>query len=254
MKERIELNANAVTLRERLGEDPYSPIDVFSIINSLANLTMVFYPMSDRISGMCSLLGADDKLIAINSKTSYGRQRFTAAHELYHLNFQVNFTNVICAKDIDGVKDHEERNADSFASFFLAPYEALERYVMRNFKKTRDMPISTSELVRIEQHFGMSRYATLYRLKADGYRTIDDINSLKFDVIKSARKLGFDDTLYIPTPTERQYFTTGSYIDMVEKLKQKEVISQGKYEEFLLQAFRSDIVYNLDINDDEKYD
>lgn len=252
MKEKIELNSNAVALRRKFGEDPCSPIDIFSMIHNLSGITLVFYPMSDRISGLCVRIDARDSLIAINSTLSYGRQRYTAAHELYHLFFQAQFKSVICGKDIETTKDVEEKNADAFASFFLAPYDAIKIYLGEGLNKK---DITLTEVVKIEQHFGMSRQATLYRLKNEGYISADFANTLKSDVIRSARKLGYDDRLYIPTPPERQYLTTGSYIELVERLKEKDIISQGKYEELLLDAYRSDIVYNLSAEEgQEKYD
>lgn len=47
-------------------------------------------------------------------------------------------------------------------------------------------------------------------------------------------------------PEEHQYFTTGEYIRKVETLADRELISNGKKEELLLDAFRADIVYNLE--------
>lgn len=252
MKPKIELNANAISLRRKFGEDASSPIDIFSMINNVDNYTLVFHPMSDRLSGMCIRTKSGDSVIAINSTLSFGRQRFTAAHELYHLNFQDKFSNVICGKDIGLGKDVEERNADVFASYFLAPYEALSSFIEDTQKYNE--PISLDGVIKIEQHFGMSRQATLYRLKEDGFITEAFANTLKSNIIRSAKRLGYDDHLYIPTPDNKQYITTGSYIQLVEQLKEKEIISHGKYEELLLDAFRSDIVYNLNSSSEERYD
>ncbi len=48
--------------------------------------------------------------------------------------------------------------------------------------------------------------------------------------------------------------TFGKYIKIAEELRQKSLISKGKYEELLLDAFRSDIVYVLDGAGEEQYD
>ena len=253
LKEKIELNSNALWLRKQLGEDPSSPIDIFSLVNTLPNLTLVFYPMSERLSGMCVRTGID-RLIAINSSLSYGRQRFSAAHELYHLYFQTNLKSVVCGREIGGVKDNDEKNADAFASLFLAPYDALIDFIEKERAKKEESALTLEIIIRIEQHFGMSRQATLYRLLGEEYISSDFADTLKTNVIQSARKLGFDDRLYIPTPSDKQYLTTGSYIELVEKLKEKDVISRGKYEELLLDAYRSDIVYNLNVEVGEKVD
>jgi len=137
LRDRIELNSYAVLLRTKLGEDLHSPIDIFALISGLRNMTLVFYPMSEQISGMCIRINETDSLIAINSTSTYGRQRFTAAHELYHLNFQLNFKNVVCAKDLEGPKEEEEKNADAFASYFLAPYDSLNIFIKETLKKIK---------------------------------------------------------------------------------------------------------------------
>ena len=53
------------------------------------------------------------------------------------------------------------------------------------------------------------------------------------------------------TSKDMEYLTIGNYIKLTEKAFEEDLISQGKKEELLLDAFREDIVYNL--NDDEFY-
>jgi len=60
--------------------------------------------------------------------------------------------------------------------------------------------------------------------------------AIEHGVIRSATILGYDDKLYKPTPVDRQYFTVGKYIEKVEQLKKKDLISNGKYEELLMDA------------------
>lgn len=254
MKPKPELSYQANELRKRFGEDKSSPIDVFAILQSQDRLTLVFYPFSNHISGMCVRTRSGEQLVAINSTRTLGRQRFSAAHELYHLFIQDEITTVICGNDIGAGRDEEEKNADCFASYFLAPNDALRSFTEKNLMKGGRRPLTVEDVVRIEQHFRMSRQATLYRLVGDGWISLDFANTLKSDIIASARKLGFGDELYIPTPENRQYFTTGSYIELAERLSDDDVISNGKYEELLLNAFRADIVYNLAAEGQEAYD
>ena len=83
MIDKLELSTKAQELREKLGEDANSPIDIFSLANQIEGLTLVYYPLGKNISGMC-VRDSEVRLIAINSTMSYGRQRFSLAHELYH--------------------------------------------------------------------------------------------------------------------------------------------------------------------------
>jgi len=252
MKDKIELNSEAVMLRKRYGEDPMSPLDIFALLERMDNITLVFYPFSERISGICVKL-ENDKLIAVNSCLSYGRQRYSAAHELYHLFVEENFISAICEQDIETDKRVSEKEADIFASYLLAPYDSLKSFIANTLKKN-PLTLSTDDVVRIEQYFQMSRQAALFRLVNEGYIRREFAEKLKTQVIKSAYRLGYNASLYLPLPENKRYMTTGKYIELAEALKEKDIISVGKYEEFLLDAFRSDIVYNLDAPEAERYD
>lgn len=250
MKEKIELNSEAILLRKEFGEDPNSPIDIFSLIHSNGDLTMIFYPMGSRVSGIC-IRDGKNKIIGVNSNSTYGRQRFTIAHELYHLYFHEEYDKIVCSTNLDMDKDPKEKEADMFASYFLAPYQALSYFIKNNIKKEE---LDVEDVVKIEQYFGISRDAMLWRLVNDGYISYAKANTMRRGIIASARRLGYDDRLYTPTPEDEQYATYGKYIKLVEKLKDRELISQGKYEELLLNGFRSDIVYGLDSDEEEIYD
>jgi len=254
LKNKEELSYQANELRRRFGEDASSPIDVFALVQSQENLTLVFYPLSANISGMCVRVQSGDQLIAINSTSTYGRQRFTVAHELYHLFVQKEIQSVVCGNEIGAGRDEEEKNADCFASYFLAPNDALRSFIENTIKKGQYRSLTRVDVIRIEQHFGMSRQATLYRLVGDGFIPLEFANTLKSNIITSAQSLGFDEKLYVPTQTDRQYFTIGNYIKLAEQLKDRELISNGKYEELLLEAFRADMVYNLEAEHQELYD
>lgn len=251
MKEKIELNSEAIILRKEFGEDANSPIDIFSLIHNNDDLTIVFYPMSSRVSGIC-IRDGKNKIIGVNSTSTYGRQRFTIAHELYHLFFHEDFKSIVCFTDLEMNKDLQEKEADMFASYFLAPYEALSYFIKNKLGKVQVLDIE--DVVRIEQNFGISRQAILWRLVNDGYLSHGKAETMKTGIIASARKLGYDDELYTLTPEDKQYATFGKYIKLAEQLKDQDTISQGKYEELLLDGFRSDIVYGLDTEEEEVYD
>ena len=252
MKEKIELNSEAVNLRKQFGEDSNSPIDIFSLIHNNDDLTIVFYPMSRRLSGIC-IRDGKNKIIGVNSNSTYGRQRFTLAHELYHLFFHEDFNSIVCFTDLEMNKDQKEKEADMFASYFLAPYEALSYFIKNKLEKEKQ-ELNIEDVVKIEQNFGISRQAMLWRLINDGYLTKAVADTMKTGIISSARRLGYDDELYTPTPEDKQYATFGKYIKLAEQLKDKDAISQGKYEEILLNGFRSDIVYGFNLEEEELYD
>jgi len=250
MKDKFEMAKNASELRKVLGEDDRSQIDIFRLVQSIDNLTLVFYPMGDNISGMC-IKGEKNIIIAINSSMSYGRQRFTMAHELYHCYFDEGINTTICSKDIDSNND-VEKEANLFASFFLAPPVSLSDEI-KKIKSTGNK-LDVSAVVKLEQFFGLSRQAILVRLIDEKELGAQDAAAMRTGIISTAVSLGYDDTLYRPVSEEKQYMTYGQYIKQAEQLKELDLISEGKYEELLLEAFRSDIIYGSDDMEGELID
>jgi Zn-dependent peptidase ImmA (M78 family) len=238
--DKMDLWKKALSLRKELGEDATSPIDIFALAYTIDKLSIVYYPMGSNLSGIC-IKGAGNNVIAINSSMTLGRQRFSMAHELYHLYFDDDGLTAVCAKTI-GVGSEREKQADQFASYLLMPPDALSDMVKR-LKKSDSGKLTLRDVVRLEQYFGVSRQTILYRLIGENELTIQEADSMRQNVIWSAVNLGYDDTLYRPTPEDKQYKTYGYYIQQADKALEQGLISSGKYDELLLSAFRSDLVY-----------
>ena len=105
---------------------------------------------------------------------------------------------------------------------------------------------SMQHVIALEQYFGMSHLAMFWRLVSEGYLSSDALEDYSSGVMSMARYLGYDDKLYKPTPAELQRRTYGHYLKQVEELRQKDLVSSGKIDELLLDAFRDDIVFGLD--------
>lgn len=239
-KDRIMIKA--ATLRKKLGEDSDSPIDIFALAQEIEGLTLVFYPMGDSISGMCIKGTATNvRVIAVNSAMTLGRQRYSLAHELYHLFYDEQMSSV-CAKKIAGATG-VEREADSFASYFLMPPASLQIKVDTLKSCNEDNRLTVRDVVRLVQYFGVSHQAMLIRLKEDGHLSVTEYENMQDGVKRIAERMGFPTTLYMPTPEDRQYATYGNYLEQVEKAFEENLISSGKYDELLLDAFRADLVF-----------
>ncbi|MDC7286701.1 ImmA/IrrE family metallo-endopeptidase [Blautia schinkii] len=237
-----ELNSLALRTRRMWNEDGYSPIDIFAIVNGWKDkkITLVQYPLSPRISGMCTK-ESRDIIICLNSMTSIGRQRFTLAHELYHVLYEENIKRVICSMSMNNDKSESEREADRFASYLLMPYDALLEY---EYDKSK---WNLERVIEAEQFFQVSHQAMLHRLVCDNLLSASAAEEYKtIKVSTEAARLGYGKGLYFPTDKTKQYFTTGEYIRKVEKMAEQDLISNGKKEELLLDAYRADIVYNFD--------
>lgn len=251
MIDKMALSNKASSVRKKIGEDNTSPIDIFALVYTLENVTLVKYPLGEKISGAC-LKNNTSTVIAVNSGMSIGRQRFSLAHELYHLYFDEDMTSTICSSKIGG-GNQTEKSADQFASYLLMPPAALYEKI-QEIKSVEKRNLTIKDVIKLEQYFGVSRQAMLFRLQEEGELSQPDAAGMQKDVILTAAKLGYDTSLYKSTPESENRGTYGHYIKQAENLLQSEVISTGKYEEWLLDAFRDDIVYGDEMEGGELID
>lgn len=240
-----QLNAEAIQLREKWGLNPNGSIDITSVVLSkLPNLTLLYIPFSENTSGMC-INDGNIKIIGINSTMTKGRQRFTLAHELYHLLIEENTGKpIICNNHL---RDDSEREADKFASYLLMSEEGLSQYCdMNNIDEW-----NLSNIISVEQYFQISHHALLIRLLNNRLISKKEFDEYKGKYISyEARIRGYGDELYRPSHKEDQYMTLGKYINTIEYLDETNKISQSKKKELLLDGYRGDLVFNVDKGDD----
>lgn len=251
MIDKMELSNKASSIRKKLGEDNTSPIDIFALLYEVKKVTLVKYPLGEKISGAC-IKSNTSTVIAVNSNMSIGRQRFSLAHELYHLYFDEKMISMICPSKIGG-GDLTEKFADQFASYLLMPQTALYEKI-QEIRGEENQKLTVNDVIKLEQYFRVSRQAMLFRLKEEGVLSQSDTADMQKDIIICASKLGYDTSLYKSTPEIDNKGTYGHYIKQAENLLQLDVISNGKYEEWLLDAFRDDIVYGVEMKGGELID
>ena len=244
----LELISQTTQLRLQFGVDETLPVDVFALARGISGLTLVFYPMGERLSGMCIKIDGGLCLIAINSSMSLGRQRFSLAHEFFHEFYDKN-TAAICAKTIfDRWGKEIEQQADFFASHFLMPQPSLDIMVRQLSERHGGGRLDLEDIVRIEQHFGVSHRAAMLRLKKFLPSVLFEAFYNDVKICSVAERLGFDGELYRPSLENKKYGCYGEYVNMAKQLLDKGKISDGKYEELLLDGFRSDLVYGMGEN------
>lgn len=245
------ISSRAAYVRKKIGEDSTSPIDVFSIAHHLESLSLLLFPLGANISGAC-LKSEESSLIAINSSMSLGRQRFSLAHEFYHFYFDQGLTSTICHLTLNP-GNSTEREANTFASYFLVPPAALLELVTSS-QGNIHRELSLSEVIKLEQFFGVSRKAILTRLISEKLLSEKSAANMESNVILSAINLGYDTALYKPTPDADSRRTYGHYIKQVDLLFRSEIISYGKYKELLLDAYRDDILFGTNADGGEYVD
>lgn len=251
MLDAMTLSNRAADIRRRLGADLEAPTDILALVHSISGLTLVLYPLGLNISGVCINTG-DSAVIGINSGLTRGRQRFALAHELYHHYFDEGGMSVICPTGFGGKADRE-READLFASYLLMLPTALYREI-HDAKRPAGIGLTMADVVRLEQHFGVSRHAMLMRLQMDGELSHSDAELMLCHVRPLAARLGYDTSLYRPTPPAESKGAYGHYVRQAENLLRAGTVSEGKYEQWLLEAFRDDIVFGDDYDSDDAID
>ena len=228
----FEMNEEANKCRREWFIDENVPIDIFSLAeNKIKNLTIVFMDMGEEVSGASSKLD-DETVIFINSKQTYARQRFNLAHEIYHLRFDEGL--VTC---INKSNDKIEKKADQFASCLLLPHGALSYYEQIN----NITEWTIDEIIHAEQYFQISHHALMWRLRNLEKITYNYYNKYKNNPINYVRKLGYNTKLYQPYTESNT--TDGNYIYLLNKLYDDDIISYGKRDELLLDAFCEEKVW-----------
>lgn len=243
MIDRQKISAQAIKLRYELGVDALSPVDISVLVQTMSNMTLVYYPLPEELSGACYKGNGISSLILINSNMSLGRQHFSLAHELYHAFFDKTMPKFICPSNFES-RSEDERKADIFACQFLMPELAVEKALS---KSAHGREIDMEDVIRLEQYFGVSHASMVIRLKELHFLTESQASQMQSNVKTAAARMGFDTSLYGPSREHERKKVLGHYIDKARKLLDDGTISNGLYEELLLDAGRDDLVFEQDV-------
>ena len=237
-----EIIFKAESLRRLWGIDNIAPLNILaSTMENINNLTILWFPMLEEISGCCAKT-KKDKIICINSKHTKGNQNFTIAHELYHLIYEDDKNSFVCNFNSN---DESEKNADKFAESLLIPKIALYEFIDKNHIVNWQM----KDIIKCEQYFQISHKAMLCKLRRENLITYNEFVAFKQSVKKNALNLGYGLELYEHT---KPYYSIGEIIPLSKKAYDENMITGGKLDEILLDAFREDLVYNtIEEEDDE---
>lgn len=225
--DKIRLENLANQLRQEFGVRSTDAISVHQMIRK-KNIVASFQPLSDNIEGMGVRIEGDDGLrklfMLVNTNSNYGRQRFTACHEMYHLLFQENFA---VSLDLKGQEqtEQEENCANYFARCLLLPEEGVTMLTPPEEIIKKDS-VSIATILKLEQNFRCSRSCLLFRLKALGWISDFSYDKYKKNVINSATEYGYDTSLYTPTGKKE---LIGDYNLKARALYDKGLISQARY-------------------------
>ncbi len=202
------------------------PIRIKAMLLKL-NILTVYRPLSENFGGISlRSKSGEERFMLINSNTKRGRQHFTIAHELYHLYYDEDPKPHVCR--LGETRDVHEINANLFASSLLMPQEGILQLIPEQelTKKTISLPT----IIKLEQFFAVSRSSMLYRLCNIGLLSKQRVEELLqlYSPTESAKHYGYDTSLYEPG---NENLIIGDYGVMARELLEREIISEGEYDE-----------------------
>jgi len=219
----FKIRKEAIDFRTELGFGETDSINLKSLLLKL-DVIAVFKSIPDNISGMAVKTPVKN-FILINALHSIGRQNFSICHELFHLYIQDGFIPHHCqAGSFDKVQQ-TELMADVFASYFLIPDGAVLHLISEDEISKKDR-ISIETVLKIENYFGCSRSALLYRLKEMAIISSQRYDEFNQNVRKTAKEYGYSSELYEPG---NEGLIIGNYGVLAKQLFDKEKISEGHY-------------------------
>jgi Zn-dependent peptidase ImmA (M78 family)/predicted secreted protein len=162
----IAAAAEAIRAHSELSIDTSRPIDPFDALQR-AGVLVMRQPL-DRLSGAYLPLnanGVEQPGVLINVSHPLSRQRYTAAHELWHhrrdREFVFDEDTEWLARGESGDSDRE-RLAEAFASWFLMP-DRLVRGLLESMNASR-RTLDASLVYALALELGTSYAATIHRL------------------------------------------------------------------------------------------
>ena len=209
--------ANELRLRFDLGLEPIS--DLWGLIREIEDATLAFHGFgSDGPDGVYYWGGGIGLIVVNSEKEPLARQRFTAAHELGHHMFhrEGDESLVIADGDLQARSDEkpiEEKEADAFASYLLAPPEAMKRA----FRGKAGSDITPEDVADLMHEFGTTFLMTVFRLHNSERITARDRDRLRSEgaglvnFIREAKGYDQEEIRAAPLPPEHMLKTLKMY-------------------------------------------
>ena len=227
----IILENQAIRLREEMQVRSTDSVSIHQILK-YKHIVAFFRPMGDHLSGMAIKVqksgdAEPKRFMLINTSDVYCKQRFTCAHELYHLLFQAEFQSSYDV-DVYGSKDPEEVNANKFATYLLLPETGLRQLIP--MEEQRKDKITMATLLMLEHNYRCSHQALLFRLRHLDIVTESFLDAHQNHIMQTALEYGYNLSLYKPTNNTE---LVGDYNVKARALYDAGKISQAKYYSYL---------------------
>ncbi|KAA5805823.1 ImmA/IrrE family metallo-endopeptidase [Thermoanaerobacterium thermosaccharolyticum] len=192
--------------------------DIFDILSEAAFL--IRKPLdTDELSGFSTYFEGQF-IVYLNSNFTLGHERYTGAHELYHLIYNADILKKEKILLDDEKHKAEDTKADVFASEFLMPEDYVKEvfYKIVNVDKDSVLP---RHIIRMHNYFKVSYKAMLKRLiqlnlcSIDKYEELVDICSLGNTELLQSLTIREGYSIDLITPSKETYVSK-EYIEFIK--------------------------------------
>jgi Zn-dependent peptidase ImmA (M78 family) len=230
-------------------------IDIFDVLENEAFI--IRKPLeSKEISGFSTYFSGVF-IVMLNSSYTLGHERYTGAHELYHIMY-----NQEILKREKLIEDNKYIEEDKLANCFAAEFLMPEDYVKELFYKLVDVEpdqVEVRHIVRLNNEIKVSYKAMLKRLiqldlcSIELYENLASYGELeKKEILQEiTKKEGYDISLITPS---YKSFISKEYIEISRKNYEENKISYTKISELLEFIQKSPQDYGYELTDEEEDD
>ena len=210
--------------------------DIFDILSETALL--IRKPLDvEGLSGFITYY-EDRFVVYLNSSFSLGHERYTGAHELYHIMYNKDILKKEKVFIDENKYEEEEIKADVFAAEFLMPEDYVKEIFLRTVNVDKDN-IEPRHVIRMHNYFKVSYKAMLKRLvqlnlcSQKRYFQLLEISTIerKDELQSITMEEGFNIDLIIPS---NEHYIPKEYLIYVKANYENGNISYEEMEEILM--------------------
>ncbi len=214
-------------------------VDIFDMLSEEAMLIFMTLETEKSFSGLSYMVNGNC-IVFINSSYTLGHQKFTGAHELYHILFNKDILKkekLLVGSSGREEQEEEDQKANLFAAELLMPEDRVKKLFHKLVKVTSDKVIER-HVVLMHNTLQVSYKAMLKRLIELGLCAENLYTQLSVicekDMAEKLQELtrfeGFKTDLILPT---NNVSIPREYVEAVKMNYENRVISYTKLEETL---------------------
>jgi Zn-dependent peptidase ImmA (M78 family) len=234
-EEPIRLNIKQVAEEARYRFSKKGIVDIFDILEDVAFFIRKPLDIYD-ISGFTTYFN-NEFVVFLNSSFTLGHERFTAAHEIYHILYNSDILKKEKLLINDSAYTNEDKKANVFAAEFLMPEDYVKELFYKLVNVDKDK-VEVRHVVRLNSTLKVSYKAMLKRLvqldlcdislyeSLVEYGTLEKKEELR-DITKTE---GYDISLIVPSNI---VYVSKEYLEIAKQNYEKGKISYGKITQLL---------------------